>query len=67
MRWAEMTVACAPEATDAVSYAFIQAGCGGVMLRGDGPVLVQGSLVPFVARRGNVAMTAVIGEPSTDN
>lgn len=44
MRWAEMTVACAPEATDAVSYAFIQAGCGGVMLRGDDPVMVQGSL-----------------------
>src|SRR5579871_5831176 len=44
MRWAEMTVACAPEATDAVSYAFIQAGCGGVMLRGENPVTVQGSL-----------------------
>ena len=39
-----MTVACAPEATDAVSYAFIQAGCGGVMLRGENPVTVQGSL-----------------------
>lgn len=44
MRWAEMTVACAPEATDAVSYAFIQAGCGGVMIRGVDPVTIQGSL-----------------------
>ena len=44
MRWAEMTVSCAPEATDAVSYAFIQAGCGGVMLRGENPVSIQGSL-----------------------
>jgi len=44
MRWAEMTVVCAPEATDAVGYAFIQAGCGGVMLRGDSPVIVQSAL-----------------------
>lgn len=44
MRWAEMTVACAPELTDAVSYAFIQAGCGGVMLTGQDPVVIQGSL-----------------------
>lgn len=44
MRWAEMTVTCAPQAADAVSYAFIQAGCGGVMLRGTDPVSVQGSL-----------------------
>src|SRR5579862_58179 len=44
MRWAEITVACDPQVTDAVSYAFIQAGCGGVMLRGESPVYVQGSL-----------------------
>jgi len=44
MRWAEMTVVCAFEATDAVSYAFIEAGCGGVMLTGTDPVTVQGSL-----------------------
>lgn len=44
MRWAEMTVRCAPEATDAVSYAFLEAGCGGVMMRGANPVEVQGSL-----------------------
>src|SRR5579859_3278028 len=44
MRWAQITVACAAEAQDAVSYAFLEAGCGGVMLRGSGPVEVQGSL-----------------------
>ncbi len=44
MRWAQMTVQCAPEATEAVSYAFLQAGCGGVMMRGSDPVSVQGSL-----------------------
>ena len=44
MRWAEMTVVCASAATDAVSYAFIEAGCGGVMLTGTEPVTVQGSL-----------------------
>lgn len=44
MRWAEMTVECAPEAVEAVSYAFLQAGCGGVMMTGDDPVKVQGSL-----------------------
>lgn len=44
MRWAEMTVTCAPEASDAVSYAFVEAGCGGVMLRGNDPVFVSGSL-----------------------
>ena len=44
MRWAEMTVRCAPEAADAVSYAFIQAGCGGVMISGVNPIIVQGSL-----------------------
>jgi ribosomal protein L11 methyltransferase len=44
MRWAEMTVQCAPESVDAVSYAFLQAGCGGVMLTGENPVTIQGSL-----------------------
>jgi ribosomal protein L11 methyltransferase len=44
MRWAQMTVACAPEAVEAVSYAFLQAGCGGVMQTGADPVFVQGSL-----------------------
>src|SRR5690348_4620042 len=44
MRWALMTVECAPEAVDAVSYAFLEAGCGGVMLTGENPVTVQGSL-----------------------
>ena len=44
MRWAEMTVECDPESVEAVSYAFIQAGCGGVMMTGDHPVKVQGSL-----------------------
>jgi len=44
MRWAEITVLCAPEATEAVSYAFISAGCGGVMMHGDNPVTVQASL-----------------------
>ena len=44
MRWAEITVACAADTADAVSYAFIQAGCGGVMLSGQNPVVIQGSL-----------------------
>lgn len=44
MRWAEMTVQCHPAASDAVSYAFIDAGCGGTMLRGTDPVTVQASL-----------------------
>jgi ribosomal protein L11 methyltransferase len=44
MRWAEITVLCAPEATEAVSYAFVEAGCGGVMMRGNDPVAVQASL-----------------------
>jgi ribosomal protein L11 methyltransferase len=44
MRWAEMTVECAPESVEAVSYAYIEAGCGGVMMTGTDPVKVQGSL-----------------------
>jgi len=44
MRWAEMTVECAPESVEAVCYAFIEAGCGGVMMTGEDPVKVQGSL-----------------------
>ena len=39
-----MSVVCAADAADAVSYAFLQAGCGGVMLKGENPVMVQGSL-----------------------
>src|SRR5258708_3487020 len=44
MRWAEITAECPAESVDAVSYAFLAAGCGGVMLRGESPVQVQGSL-----------------------
>ncbi len=44
MQWAEMAAACAPEASDAVSYAFLEAGCGGVMLKGESPLTVSGSL-----------------------
>ena len=44
MRWAEMTVECPPESVEAVCYAFIEAGCGGVMMTGTSPVKVQGSL-----------------------
>ncbi len=44
MRWAEITVKCASETTDAVSYAFIKAGCGGVMITGTNPTLIQGSM-----------------------
>ena len=44
MRWAEMTVVCEPDAVEAVSYAFLEAGCGGVMTQGNGPIRVQGSL-----------------------
>ncbi len=44
MRWAEITVSSPAGATDAVSYAFVQAGCGGVMLTGQDPVVIQGSL-----------------------
>jgi len=44
MRWAEMTVECPPDSVEAVSYAYIEAGCGGVMMTGADPVKVQGSL-----------------------
>ena len=44
MRWAQMAVVCDGTATEAVSYAFLQAGCGGVMMRGTNPVTVEGSL-----------------------
>ncbi|HLJ54030.1 MAG TPA: 50S ribosomal protein L11 methyltransferase, partial [Chthonomonadaceae bacterium] len=44
MRWAEMTVVSPPDSVEAVSYAYIQAGCGGVMITGADPVKVQGSL-----------------------
>ena len=44
MRWAEMTVECPPDSVEAVCYAYIEAGCGGVMMTGTDPVKVQGSL-----------------------
>ena len=44
MRWAEMSVLCASEASDAVSYAFLEAGCGGVMTQGAEILTVTGSL-----------------------
>jgi ribosomal protein L11 methyltransferase len=44
MRWAEMTVECPPDSVEAVCYAYIQAGCGGVMMTGENPVKIQGSL-----------------------
>jgi ribosomal protein L11 methyltransferase len=44
MRWAEISVECAPEATEAVSYGFLEAGCGAVLMRGENPVTVQASL-----------------------
>ncbi len=44
MRWAEITAACSPESVDAVSYAFLEAGCGGVTIQGERPVKVCGSL-----------------------
>ena len=44
MRWAEITASCSPESVDAVSYAFLESGCGGVTIQGDGPVNVCGSL-----------------------
>lgn len=44
MRWAEISVVCAPEAQDAVSYAMLEAGCGGVALTGSAAITVCGSL-----------------------
>ena len=44
MRWAEMSVQCLPDASDAVSYAFLEAGCGGVMTQGSETLTVTGSL-----------------------
>ncbi len=44
MRWAEMTVECAPESVDAVSEAFFDAGCGGITQIGNDPVSICGSL-----------------------
>ena len=44
MRWAEMSVLCAPDAGDAVSYAFLEAGCGGVMTQGADVLTITGSL-----------------------
>ena len=39
-----MSVLCAPEAGDAVTYAFLEAGCGGVMTQGTEILTVTGSL-----------------------
>ncbi len=44
MRWAEMSVQCEPEAGDAVGYAFLEAGCGGVMTQGSETLTVTASL-----------------------
>ncbi len=44
MRWAEMTVECPSDSVEAVCHAYIEAGCGGVMMTGVDPVKVQGSL-----------------------
>lgn len=44
MRWAEMSVQCLPDAGDAVSYAFLEAGCGGVMTQGGETLTITGSL-----------------------
>ncbi len=44
MIWTVITITCAPEATDAVTNALLEAGCGGVVLQGDNPVQIQGSL-----------------------
>ena len=44
MRWAVLTAMSPKDSIDAVCYALIEAGCGGVMQTGDGPVKVQGSL-----------------------
>ena len=44
MRWAEITVECAPDAVDAVSETFFEAGCGGITQIGTDPVSICGSL-----------------------
>ncbi len=44
MRWTVITVPCHPEATEAISDALLEAGCGGVVLQGEDPVLIQGSI-----------------------
>lgn len=54
MRWAEMTVECPPDSVEAVSYAYIEAGCGGVMMTGSDPVKVQGSLPVSDALTGRI-------------
>ena len=54
MRWAEMTVECPPDSVEAVSYAYIEAGCGGVMMTGTDPVKVQGSLPVTDGLTGNI-------------
>ena len=44
MQWAEMTLTCRPDSADAISYAFLEAGCGGVMMDGTDPLTIRGSL-----------------------
>ncbi len=44
MRWAEITISCPSETEEAVCQALLDAGCGGTMTTGTGPVSVQGSL-----------------------
>jgi ribosomal protein L11 methyltransferase len=44
MRWTVITIPCAPEASEAVSHALLDIGCGGIVLQGDNPITIQGSL-----------------------
>lgn len=44
MRWTVITVPCHPEATEAVTCALLDAGCGGVVLLGENPIQIQGSI-----------------------
>ncbi|MCX6381235.1 MAG: 50S ribosomal protein L11 methyltransferase [Armatimonadetes bacterium] len=44
MIWTVITVSCASDATDAVTEALLAMGCGGVVLQGNDPVQIQGSL-----------------------
>ncbi len=44
MIWTVFTITCDPSATDAVTQALLDAGCGGVVLQGEDPVQIQGSL-----------------------
>lgn len=44
MRWTVISVPCHPEATEAVSNALLDIGCGGVVFQGTDPITIQGSL-----------------------